>query len=65
MTVVDEVPGAVVARQMVFGQLLSRAVCTAAELGLSDLLADGPLPVAELADRAGADPRRLAPPGSA
>ncbi|TDB98542.1 methyltransferase [Actinomadura sp. 7K534] len=59
MTVVDEVPGAVVARQMVFGQLLSRAVCTAAELGLSDLLAGGPLTVAELADRARVDPRRL------
>ncbi len=47
-------------RQMVFGQLLSRAVCTAAELGLSDLLADGPLSVSELAGRTGADPRRLA-----
>ncbi|OLT19096.1 hypothetical protein BJF79_02380 [Actinomadura sp. CNU-125] len=56
---VGETPGAVLVRQMIFGQLLSRAVCTAAELGLSDLLADGPLQVTELADRAGTDPRRL------
>lgn len=59
MNVEGEQPAAVVMRQMIFGQLLSRAVCTAAELGLSDLLADGPLAVAELAARTGADPRRL------
>lgn len=49
----------VLVRQMIFGQLLSRAVCTAAELGLSDVLADGPLPVAGLAAHTGAHPRRL------
>lgn len=52
--------GAVRARQMIFGALLSQAVCTAAELGLSDLLADGPLPAEVLAARSGVDDRRLA-----
>jgi SAM-dependent methyltransferase len=46
-------------RRMIFGQLLSQAVCVAAELGLSDLLADGPLPVRELAAHTGAAPRKL------
>lgn len=60
MTVDAGIPAGLLVRHMVFGQLLSRAVCAAAELGLSDLLVDGPLPATELAARAGADPRRLA-----
>lgn len=59
MTGCGETPGTVLVRQMIFGQLLSRAVCTAAELGLSDLLADGPLQAAELAARTGSHTRRL------
>jgi hypothetical protein len=59
MTKHGETRQTVLVRQMIFGQLLSRAVCTSAELGLSDLLADGPLTVADLAVRTGAHTRRL------
>src|SRR5438105_14174688 len=40
-------------------QLTSRAISTAAELGLADHLADGPLSLDALADAAGADPGAL------
>jgi hypothetical protein len=42
-------------RELIYGQLRSRALCTMAELGLADILAPGPLPAAVLADRTGAD----------
>jgi len=40
-------------RQLVNGFRVSQAIHVAAVLGLSDLLADGPLTVAELAERSG------------
>jgi len=40
---------------IVNGSWMAQAARTAAELGLADLLAAGPLPVAELAERTGAD----------
>lgn len=42
-------------RQMLFGHLLSSALCTAVRLDVPDLLADGPKDVAELAAAADAD----------
>lgn len=41
-------------RQLLFGQLLSRAICAAAVLRIPDLLADGPESVEALAERSGA-----------
>jgi hypothetical protein len=46
-------------RQLVNGYRLSQAIHVAAVMGLSDLLADGPRSVDELAERAGGDPRTL------
>lgn len=46
-------------RELIYGHLRSRALCAMAELGLADALAERPLPAAELADRAGADPALL------
>ncbi|MEU4287879.1 methyltransferase [Kribbella sp. NPDC026596] len=45
--------------RLVTGYQVSQAVHVAATLGLSDLLADGPKSVAELADATGADARSL------
>ncbi|MYV40757.1 methyltransferase, partial [Streptomyces sp. SID1328] len=42
-------------RQMLFGHLLSSALCTVVRLDVPDLLADGPKDVAELAATADAD----------
>ena len=42
-------PPEVVLTQMVFGALLTQALYVAARLGIADLLAEGPRPVAELA----------------
>jgi hypothetical protein len=41
-------------RQLLFGHLLSRAICTAAVLGIPDLLANGPASLEMLAERSGA-----------
>lgn len=46
-------------RQMITGYRVSQAVHAAAVLGLSDLLAGGPLSAADLAAAAGCDPRSL------
>jgi len=46
-------------RQVINGYRVTQAIRVAATLSLSDLLADGPLHVAELADRAGAHPGAL------
>lgn len=46
-------------RALITGYRLSAAVNVAAELGLSDLLADGPRSVADLADEVSADPGSL------
>ncbi|GAA1612641.1 methyltransferase [Kribbella sancticallisti] len=46
-------------RRLVIGYQVSQAVHVAATLGLSDLLADGPKSVVELAERTGADVRSL------
>src|SRR5687767_3634837 len=46
-------------RRLVNGYRVSQAIHVAVVLGLSDLLADGPLSVAELADRSGCHPRSL------
>ena len=50
---------AVKLRQMVNGYRLSQAIHVAAVLGLSDLLADGPRTVQDLAEQASAHPRTL------
>lgn len=47
-------------RHLIYGHIQSRAVCAMAEFGLADMLSAGPLPVAELADRVGADAVLLA-----
>ncbi|MBA2446882.1 MAG: methyltransferase, partial [Chloroflexi bacterium] len=46
-------------RQLITGFRASDLIAAAAELGLADLLADGPRSSAELAERAGADPDAL------
>ena len=46
-------------RQVINGYRVTQAIRVAATLGISDLLVDGPLPVAELADRASAHPGSL------
>ncbi|GLW65157.1 methyltransferase [Actinomadura rubrobrunea] len=46
-------------RHMIFGRLLSQAVCAAAELGLPELLAGGRRTAAQLAAACGAEPQRL------
>ncbi|MET3985332.1 methyltransferase [Streptomyces sp. PvR034] len=47
-------------REMIYGQLRSRAISAMAELGLADVLGGGALTAAELAERVGAD-RALLP----
>ncbi|SHG69801.1 methyltransferase [Streptoalloteichus hindustanus] len=46
-------------REMLFSHLVSRCLCAVAHLDVPDLLADGALPVAELATRTGAHPAAL------
>ncbi len=46
-------------RRLIYGQLLSRALCAVAELGIPDTLADGPRTAEYLAARSGAHPRAL------
>src|SRR6476660_5331188 len=52
-------PAAVAMLEMVMAAWVAQAIQVAAELGIADALADGPLPRDELADRVGADPDAL------
>lgn len=52
-------PPAVVLTQMAFGALLTQALYVAARLGVADMLATGPRPVAELAAETGTHERSL------
>ena len=45
--------------EMISGVTLSQSLCTVAELGIADLLAEGPRSAAELADKSGAHPEAL------
>ncbi|SRR6266496_2381352 len=45
--------------EMLYGALATQMISVAAELGIADLLADGPRPVGELAASSGADARSL------
>lgn len=51
----QEAPPSVVLLQLVLGCAQSQAVVVAAQLGVADVLEDGPLPVDEIAERTGAD----------
>jgi hypothetical protein len=53
-------PPAETVRQMIDGYRVSQIVCVAAELGIPDLLKDGPRNVGSLAAAAGADPECFA-----
>lgn len=44
----------------IFGAWVAQGITVAADLGVADALADGPLPIGELARRVGADPDALA-----
>jgi SAM-dependent methyltransferase len=46
-------------QHLIAGYWVSQAVAVAAQVGLADLLADGPRPTAELAEATGAHPRAL------
>lgn len=54
------VPAAVATTELIMGHMASQAVAVAAELGVADALADGPLTRDELARRVGAHPAALA-----
>jgi len=45
--------------ELILGAWTSQAITTAADLGVADALASGPLPLDELADKVGADPDAL------
>jgi len=49
------VPAPAAMMEMIIGTWISQAITVAAELGVADALADGPLPIDELAVRVGAD----------
>ena len=52
-------PAAAAMFEMITGAWVAQAIQVAAELGISDALADDPLPLDDLADRVGADPDAL------
>ncbi len=52
-------PAAAVMFEMVTGAWVAQAIQVAAELGIANALTDDPLPLADLADRVGADPDAL------
>ena len=52
-------PAAAAMFEMVTGAWVAQAIQVAAELGIADALAEGPLPLTDLADRVGADPDAL------
>ena len=54
-----EAPPSMQMMEMLYGALATQMISVAAELGLADLLADGPRPVEELAADSGADPTAL------
>lgn len=54
------VPAPLAMTELIMGHMVSQAIAVAAELGLADALADGPLPLDALARRAGANPTALA-----
>jgi len=41
---------------LIQGSVITQAIAAAAKLGIADVLADGPLPAAEIAKRVGTDP---------
>jgi hypothetical protein len=49
------VPAPAAMMEMIVATWISQSITAAAQLGIADALADGPLPVAELASRVGAD----------
>ena len=53
------VPAPAAMMEMIIATWTSQAITVAAELGVADALADGPLPIDELATRVGADPDAL------
>ncbi|HEX8355312.1 MAG TPA: hypothetical protein VF611_20570, partial [Pyrinomonadaceae bacterium] len=55
----QDAPPEAVLTQMAFGALLTQALYVAARLGVADLLAAGPRPVAELAAATGTHERSL------
>jgi SAM-dependent methyltransferase len=54
-----DAPASMQMLEMLYGALATQMISVAAELGVADLLADGPRPVAELAAGSGADTRSL------
>jgi DNA-binding Lrp family transcriptional regulator len=52
-------PSAAAMLELLTGAWVAQAVQAAAELGIADVLAEGPLPLNDLADRVGADPDAL------
>lgn len=52
-------PAAATIRDLLYGRLVSHALCVMAELKLADELAAGPLPVSTLAERSAADVQAL------
>ncbi|WP_439674042.1 methyltransferase [Embleya sp. MST-111070] len=50
----DDVESAVAVRALLYGHLVSRALCSVTGLGIPDLMTSGPRPVAELAELTGA-----------
>jgi hypothetical protein len=55
----QQFPPHMLVMQMAFAPMISQALRVAAKLTVADLLSDGPLPVSELAERAGAHERNL------
>ncbi len=55
----DDIEPAVAMRQLLYGQLISRAVCAVAVLGIPDVLGEERYTAAELAAKCGADLRSL------
>jgi C-methyltransferase len=53
------VPAPIAISELILGAWVSQAIQAAAELRVADALADGPLPIDELAGRVGADPDAL------
>ncbi|HUY52399.1 MAG TPA: methyltransferase [Streptosporangiaceae bacterium] len=49
-------PTAFALLDLIQGSVITQAIYAAAKLGIADVLADGPLPAAEIAKRVGADP---------
>jgi len=50
------VPAPAALIELIFGAWVAQAIQAAAKLGIADALSEGPLPLADLARRVGADP---------